>query len=61
MAIGAYSGSIFTLHANLPGPLEFIIGIILGGIVAAIFGVVIGVPVLRLKGRLSGNRHISFW
>lgn len=50
MAIGAYTGSIFTLHANLPGGLEFLIGILLGGIVAAIFGVIIGVPVLRLKG-----------
>lgn len=50
MAIGAYSGAIFTLNSNLPAPIEFIIGIILGGIVAAIFGVIIGVPVLRLKG-----------
>lgn len=50
MAIGAYAGSIFTLHANMPAPLEFLLGILLGGIVAAIFGVVIGVPVLRLKG-----------
>jgi branched-chain amino acid transport system permease protein len=50
MAIGAYTGSIFTLYANLPGGLEFFIGILLGGTVAAIFGVIIGVPVLRLKG-----------
>lgn len=50
MAIGAYTGSIFTIYANLPKPVEFIIGILLGGIVAALFGFVIGVPVLRLKG-----------
>lgn len=50
MAIGAYAGSIFTLHANMPGPLEFLLGILIGGIVAAIFGILIGVPVLRLKG-----------
>lgn len=50
MAVGAYAGSIFTLHANLPAPVEFLLGILIGGIVAAIFGVLIGVPVLRLKG-----------
>ena len=50
MAIGAYAGSIFTLHSNMPGPLEFLLGILIGGIVAAIFGILIGVPVLRLKG-----------
>lgn len=50
MAIGAYSGAIFTLNSNLPSVIEFIIAIILGGLMAAIFGVLIGVPVLRLKG-----------
>lgn len=50
MAVGAYTGALFTLNANLPGPVEFIIAILLGGIVAAIFGYLIGVPVLRLRG-----------
>lgn len=54
MAIGAYSGSLFTIfaqdHTGLPGPLAFIIGIIIGGIMAALLGVVIGIPVLRLRG-----------
>lgn len=50
MAIGAYAGSILTLNTNLPAGIEFFLGIILGGIVAAIFGILIGVPVLRLKG-----------
>lgn len=50
MAVGAYTGALFTLNANLPGPIEFIIAIIVGGSVAAIFGYLIGVPVLRLRG-----------
>jgi branched-chain amino acid transport system permease protein len=50
MAIGAYTGSILTLYTNLPAGIEFLLGIIFGGVVAAIFGVLIGVPVLRLKG-----------
>ncbi|WMJ86144.1 branched-chain amino acid ABC transporter permease [Anaerocolumna sp. MB42-C2] len=50
MAIGAYAGAIFTLYANMPEAIEFFIGIVLGGAVAAVFGILIGVPVLRLKG-----------
>lgn len=54
MAIGAYSGALFTIfaqdHTGLPGPIAFFFGILIGGIMAAIFGVVIGIPVLRLKG-----------
>ncbi|MFU0826243.1 MAG: Branched-chain amino acid ABC transporter permease [Lachnoclostridium sp.] len=50
MAIGAYTGSIFTIYSNMPKPVEFLIAIFLGGITAAIFGFLIGVPVLRLKG-----------
>jgi branched-chain amino acid transport system permease protein len=50
MAIGAYTGSIFTVYMNMPVAIEFILGLILGGIVAAIFGILIGIPVLRLKG-----------
>jgi branched-chain amino acid transport system permease protein len=50
MAIGAYAGSIFTIYANLPAAIEFIMGLLIGGIFAAVFGVIIGVPVLRLKG-----------
>lgn len=50
MSIGAFAGALFTLNMNLPGPLEFFIAIVLGGIIAAVFGFLIGVPVLRLRG-----------
>lgn len=50
MAVGAYVGAVFSSNMNLPGYLEFFIALLLGGIMAAIFGVIIGVPVLRLKG-----------
>lgn len=50
MALGAFSGAIFTLNVELPGVLEFILAILIGGIVAAIFGLLIGIPVLRLRG-----------
>ncbi len=50
MSLGAFAGAIFTLNMNLPGPLEFIIAILLGGTIAALFGLLIGIPVLRLRG-----------
>lgn len=50
MAIGAYAGAIFTLNSSLPEVVEFIIAIIIGGCIAAVFGLLIGMPVLRLKG-----------
>ena len=51
MSIGAYTGALITLNATaLPAPLAFTIAILAGGLVAGLFGVLIGMPVLRLKG-----------
>lgn len=50
MAIGAYSGALITLNANLPAAVEFTLALVVGGLMAAIFGFLIGVPVLRLRG-----------
>lgn len=50
MSVGAYAGCIFTVYVNLPAYIEFPLALIIGGIVAAVFGIVIGVPALRLKG-----------
>lgn len=50
MAIGAYTGALVTLNLNAPAPLEFILGLICGGLMAGLFGVLIGIPVLRLRG-----------
>ena len=50
MSLGAFAGALFTLNVNLSGPLEFIIAILLGGTIAAVFGFLIGIPVLRLRG-----------
>lgn len=50
MAIGAFSGALFSLNANLPRIPELLIAIVIGGTMAGIFGFLIGVPVLRLRG-----------
>ncbi len=50
MLVGAYAAALFTIHSGLPLPVAFPISLIIGGAVAALFGVIIGVPALRLKG-----------
>ncbi len=53
MCIGAYVGSIFSLlSANVIANelVRFILAIVVGGLVAALFGLLIGIPVLRLRG-----------
>lgn len=50
MSVGAYAGCLFTVHANLPVMIELPIAFIIGGLAAAVFGLIIGIPALRLKG-----------
>ncbi len=53
MCIGAYSGALFSnlLQEAIPQAfIRFPLAMLVGGIFAAIFGILIGVPVLRLRG-----------
>lgn len=50
MAVGAYTSAIFMTRISLPPDIAFPIAIVLGGVVAGIFGILIGIPALRLKG-----------
>lgn len=50
MSCGAYAGCIFAMHSGLPPAAAFPIAILIGGLTAALFGVVIGIPALRLRG-----------
>ncbi len=50
MSVGAYTGALITMNLNLPMVMEFPIALIAGGLMASLFGVIIGVPVLRLHG-----------
>ncbi|MBQ8836143.1 MAG: branched-chain amino acid ABC transporter permease [Clostridia bacterium] len=53
MCIGAYVGatfSVITAESIASDAVRFTIAILLGGIVAGVFGFLIGIPVLRLRG-----------
>lgn len=53
MCVGAFSGAFFTrcMEEAIPSVgLRFFLALVLGAAVAGIFGILIGIPVLRLKG-----------
>ncbi|MBQ8305517.1 MAG: branched-chain amino acid ABC transporter permease [Blautia sp.] len=51
MCVGAYASALFSnIAQNVPLVPRFIIAILIGAAVAAVFGFLIGIPVLRLRG-----------
>jgi len=51
MAVGAYTGAlVWKATTYMPTAISIILGLLIAGIVAAIFGIIIGIPALRLKG-----------
>jgi len=53
MSVGAFTGAVMAacLSAYVPNPtLRLVLAMICGGLLAAVAGVIIGVPVLRLRG-----------
>ena len=53
MCVGAFSGAFFTKLTAEAIPnlhVRFILALIIGALVAALFGILIGIPVLRLRG-----------
>lgn len=51
MSIGAYTGALFSIYVTqIPENPRFLISLLVGGVFAAFFGLLVGVPALRLKG-----------
>ena len=50
MAVGAYTCALFTKYSTLPEPVAFAAGLALGAAMACVFGILIGIPALRLSG-----------
>ena len=50
MAVGAYTCALFTKYSPLPDGISFALGLALGTLMAGLFGVLIGIPALRLTG-----------
>lgn len=53
MCVGAFAGALFTKcmqNTITVSGVRFALAILIGAVVAAVFGILIGIPVLRLKG-----------
>lgn len=55
-AIGAYTSTILVKYAGLP----FIVGIIAAALLAALFGLLLGIPCLRLRGDYLAITTLGF-
>ena len=56
MSVGAFTGVIAAMSLQtLPAPARLLLAIVIGGIMAAVAGVIVGVPVLRLQLRGCGR------
>ncbi|MEK4201341.1 branched-chain amino acid ABC transporter permease [Cytobacillus sp. FSL K6-0265] len=56
LAVGAYISAIVTMKLSLPFPIALIIG----GIVAALTGLIVGIPSLRLRGDYLAIATLGF-
>ncbi|MEH7254993.1 branched-chain amino acid ABC transporter permease [Neobacillus niacini] len=56
LAVGAYVSAIITMKFELP----FIAAIIIGGVVAALAGLLVGIPTLRLRGDYLAIATLGF-
>ena len=52
MCVGAFAGALFSkcMKGAIDPTLGMVIAILIGAVTAALFGVIIGIPVLRLRG-----------
>lgn len=55
MSVGAYASAVFTTAltdagASMPKLVMFVLALVIGGIAAAVTGVLVGIPALRLRG-----------
>ncbi|WP_018132309.1 branched-chain amino acid ABC transporter permease [Effusibacillus pohliae] len=56
MSIGAYLSAIMTIDFNMP----FVVALVIGGLAAAVAGLIIGIPSLRLKGDYLAIATLGF-
>ncbi|MCD7834779.1 MAG: branched-chain amino acid ABC transporter permease [Lachnospiraceae bacterium] len=63
MSVGAYASTIFSnalVDSGMPRLLLFILALLIGGIAAAITGVLVGIPTLKLRGDYLAIVTVAF-
>lgn len=60
MAVGAYTAGIFVKTVQWPLYIEMTVALIFAGLMAGLFGLIIGIPALRLRGDYLGIVTLGF-
>lgn len=62
MSVGAYTAAVCSIQWRglLPSGLSFLLALLVGGLVACFFGVVVGIPALRLRGDYLAITTLAF-
>lgn len=56
LSIGAYSSALMTIYLHTP----FFLNMLVGGLLAALFGILLGIPSMRLTGDYLGITTLGF-
>lgn len=60
MAVGAYTSALISAHFGISGTAGFVLVLIAGGLAAAVSGLIIGIPALRLRGDYVAIATLAF-
>lgn len=61
MSVGAYTSALITLSADSPGNIPILfVSLIAGGLMAALSGIVVGIPAFRLRGDYLAITTLAF-
>ncbi|HHV43003.1 MAG TPA: branched-chain amino acid ABC transporter permease [Clostridiaceae bacterium] len=61
MSVGAYSSALITLSLNRPGNMPImLLSLVAGGLMAALSGLIVGVPAFRLRGDYLAITTLAF-
>ena len=60
VSIGAYTSALLTKSGMFKGVPGYVTAVIIGGLVAGIVGIIIGIPALRLKGDYLAITTLAF-
>ncbi|MDI9460518.1 MAG: branched-chain amino acid ABC transporter permease [Saccharofermentanales bacterium] len=61
MSVGAYTSALVTIAFKKPGDIPILLlSLIIGGLLAAISGIIVGIPALRLRGDYLAITTLAF-
>ena len=61
MSVGAYTSALITISFDKPGDMPILLlSLVIGGLLAALSGIIVGIPALRLRGDYLAITTLAF-